>query len=321
MLRTMHNLPRNNLSEVLSGQEVRIESWRDFQDQAAFFANNRGQWCFRGQRNAKWGLTPSLERTVIKGPIPTARVEKVFLSRFKRQAHHYLPTTPKEDSTIEWLALMQHWGVPTRLLDFTLSPYVGLFFAVVDMDAATDESALWAIHWASLDLIVGFDLDGETIRKIMPDWAQNEKHAPQLQLRSFFDAAYRKHKEFSFVAPVQPFMMNERLALQQGMFLCPFTLSLPFEVSFVQPPSFQHVIDAEAKQINSHFARKLVITKSARCEILRELHRMNITSASLFPGLGGFAQSLREFYEALTDVKPAERDSELSAIEDFGWSG
>jgi hypothetical protein len=48
---------------------------------------------------------------------------------------------------------------------------------------------------------------------------------------------------------------------------------------------------------------------------------MNITSASLFPGLAGFARSLKAFYEALADAEPLLKDFELTAIEDFGWSG
>ena len=115
--------------------------------------------------------------------------------------------------------------------------------------------------------------------------------------------------------------MNERLAVQQGMFLCPFTLSLRFEQVIVQPASFELAVTNKRKQIKAEFARKFVIIQEARCELLRELHRMNITSASLFPGLAGFAQSLKAFYEAMADVEPRLKDFKLSAIEDFGWSG
>jgi hypothetical protein len=49
---------------------------------------------------------------------------------------------------------------------------------------------------------------------------------------------------------------------------------------------------------------------------------MNISAASLFPGLEGFARSLRENYDALSDIQsPLLKDFELGAIEDVGWSG
>jgi hypothetical protein len=223
----MNNPTRNSLSDVLSGQEVRITSWQDFQKEVKYFADHRGQWCFRGQRSAKWGLTPSLERLVEGDRIPAARVEKVFLSRFTRQAHHYLQTIPADNSTLEWLALMQHWGVPTRLLDFTLSPYVGLYFATVDMEPDTEESALWAIRYTWLNTIVSNDLHGKTIEEILPGWGKDNE---PLRFHRLFDAAFtQEESDLWFVAPVQPVIMNERLAVQQGMFLCPFTLSLRFE--------------------------------------------------------------------------------------------
>jgi hypothetical protein len=57
---------------------------------------------------------------------------------------------------------------------------------------------------------------GATIRKILPEWGKNNK---PLRLHELFDAAFaRQDQELKFVAPVQPFIMNERLAVQQGMF-------------------------------------------------------------------------------------------------------
>lgn len=47
------------------------------------------------------------------------------------------------EDVIEWLALMQHFGAPTRLLDFTQSPYVATYFAVED---ATEDSVIWAVN-------------------------------------------------------------------------------------------------------------------------------------------------------------------------------
>ena len=63
--------------------------------------------------------------------------EERTLRIFKRKAHHFLDRTPAEEEEFEWLALMQHHGAPTRLLDFTWSPYVAAFFALEytwDMD-------------------------------------------------------------------------------------------------------------------------------------------------------------------------------------------
>lgn len=56
--------------------------------------------------------------------------EEYLLSQFKNAAHHFAEASTMPANTLEWLALMQHYGAPTRLLDFTRSPYVACFFAL-----------------------------------------------------------------------------------------------------------------------------------------------------------------------------------------------
>lgn len=284
-------------------------------------ASQPGQWCYRGQGDCSWPLKPSLERLVVNRRLEdAARLERVFLARFQRQAHHYLPTTPGDTEVLEWLALMQHWGVPTRLLDFTLSPYVALYFAVTDPGKDGSSPAVWAVRYTWLQSIASDELHGKTIAEILPDHRAGEP----LRFHRLFDGTFRqRRKDLMFVAPVQPFLMNERLAVQQGIFLCPFSVSLPFEAVLVQPSGFQKVaVTTDKEEVSGDFARKFVITPSLRAEILRQLHRANISAASLFPGLEGFARSLREAYDALSDVQsPLMKDFELGAIEDVGWSG
>ncbi|MEW5989195.1 MAG: FRG domain-containing protein, partial [Chloroflexota bacterium] len=69
-------------------------------------------------------------------------LEDGLLRRFQRQCHHYMIDTPDENDTLEWLALMRHYGAPSRLLDWTYSFFVAVYFALVD---AQKEGAVWAI--------------------------------------------------------------------------------------------------------------------------------------------------------------------------------
>lgn len=95
--------------------------------------NLKERWVFRGQSNADWGLTTSLERFVVdnKAQILTElelrSAETSAIENFQREAA--MSYHSKYDEKVEWLGLMQHYGAPTRLLDFTESPLVALYFA------------------------------------------------------------------------------------------------------------------------------------------------------------------------------------------------
>ena len=95
-----------------------------------------GSWGFRGQRESEWTLQTSFDREIRvfhdRGHYPLDRQteENELLFRFQQQVHNYVHHLPSVDDRAGWLALMQHYGVPTRLMDWTQSPYVALYFAV-----------------------------------------------------------------------------------------------------------------------------------------------------------------------------------------------
>src|ERR1035437_6828640 len=109
----------------------RLTSWEAFLKlvvQAPY-----SNWAFRGERDERWPLYSSLSRYLKNfGVDPRAWVdqESRILRVFKRKAHQFLVQPPEPDDDFQWLALMQHHGAPTRLIDFTWSPYVAAFFAL-----------------------------------------------------------------------------------------------------------------------------------------------------------------------------------------------
>ena len=122
-----------------------VESWSGAKDHL----NQLGAgWAFRGQRDSKWALSTSIERAS-NGKLEPEVVEKLLIRGFRQKAHHYLPAGRQPGNMFEWLAMMQHAGVPTALLDWTRSPYVAAYFAFENLDNAEDVNghcAVWAIN-------------------------------------------------------------------------------------------------------------------------------------------------------------------------------
>jgi hypothetical protein len=86
-----------------------------------YFNSPRGGWIFRGHSRASHQLIPSAGREKNLS-------ERSLLHQFKRESRQFLPIPPRND--FEWLALAQHHGLPTRLLDWTFNPLKALYFSV-----------------------------------------------------------------------------------------------------------------------------------------------------------------------------------------------
>jgi len=90
------------------------------------------RYIFRGQADSSWGLQSSLERLLGSlWSVDQARnFEDYALKSFKSKYRIYCGQEHKPESKLSWLSAMQHYGAPTRLIDFTTSPYIALYFAL-----------------------------------------------------------------------------------------------------------------------------------------------------------------------------------------------
>ena len=128
-------------------KEIPINNWSTFKN---YISDLDGRWAYRGQRSAEWGLESSLELSFRKKD-PSV-FEMQIIEKFQQRASHYLTESTKPEDIVEWLALMQHHGAPTRLLDWTFSPYIAAYFALERCD---NECAIWAIdhNWIQFETV------------------------------------------------------------------------------------------------------------------------------------------------------------------------
>jgi FRG domain len=284
---------------------VRINTWAEARALADVLSPDL--WAFRGQESSEWDLSTTLQRAGQQegGTNPLlSSIEDQIVEAFQRRAHHYLPGPPPLENLIEWLALIQHYGGPTRLLDFTHSFYVAAFFAI---EKATAESAVWCVDTYELYRAATSKLGLDTNRTFVPYWQVSYRTGLVAQeiIKNKRHSAYER-----FVFEAQPFRLNERLAVQQGVFLCPLSVDVPLMESLAGTLKFQLSDFATAKvQTLDSLTRgvslgealkgcsviKVLLPVTTHHDALHDLWKMNISAATLFPGLDGFARSLRHF--------------------------
>jgi hypothetical protein len=114
---------------------------------------------FRGVSKSSYELSPSIARIPLKSSEDRFEYEEQILEDFQEKAFPHLKYEPK--NSLEWLFLAQHYGIPTRLLDWTTNPLVALFFAVEKNDG--DDGAVYKTiqkKWI-IGAEVAFDIEEE----------------------------------------------------------------------------------------------------------------------------------------------------------------
>jgi hypothetical protein len=254
---------------------VRLQSWQEYKNFVLNFSEN---WAFRGQGNAEWVLNNSIERSEFihfyKG------IEAEFLAEFQRGARNYLSKDETPNHLIEWLALMQHHGAPTRLLDLTRSPFIAAFFAFEQSHVRDDLFvAVWGVN-------VNY-LKNKAIEILSEEFGEALQESKNLINEVLFEKIFYENNKM-LVFPVEPFRMNRRYSLQQSIFISTGISDVPLM------KQLQFLGSAVEKSVV-----KIELCSTLKKEVLRELQQMNLNRASLFPDLDGYAASLKLRYNSL----------------------
>jgi hypothetical protein len=208
-------------------------------------------------------------------------VERGQIRRYRRQYHLFHEEAPSDDEWLEWVALMQHYGAPSRILDWSYSIFSALFFAVESAEPCG--SVIWAVNSNALAEPFARKLQGYP--DVLDAWNKDRS----FQRVETITAVFLSSTPIPLVGSVTPQRTNLRLDPQRGTFLCPGDISQGFDSNFSAM-----LMTMERSYVMENFKRIVIsIDGTERKAILNRLHEMNITCATLFPGIEGFSRSIR----------------------------
>ncbi len=242
---------------------MQVHEIRSIQDLLDILSDEENdlRW-YRGQRVDSWQLMPFLLRYA------EAPSETTLLTRFRQNALRLLETPTKSD--FDWMFLMQHYGVPTRLLDWTEVPLTALYFAVFESGEDSEAGALWELDPLELNHASGINKDHEP--GFIPSFEDEELQGYSIEsLRS----TPRTH--LNPIATIAT-RNSARIQAQSGVFTVHHLVHQPIEEIVPQAMTRKIVIPAEAKPV-----------------IRNQLKKLGITRFHLFPELESIGVAVREF--------------------------
>lgn len=240
---------------------------------------------YRGQANSDWDLNPAVYRD------NRFKYEKKYICEMERVA----PEAFSGMSRIDKLIKMQHYGLPTRLLDFSKNSLVALYFACnkeSDKDGAVYEiHAMPMLHQDAVLVSVVmkylFEYGSEFFN---PDRFVAELSEKEYPGKFFADFKSRDgiRQVLSATYGIYPKHTNERVKSQDGVFILAGMEIKEIEMGcFAFSPRTQ----SDIKSVWSE-SRRIVIPKENKIEILYALDKIGINENNLFPGLESDARSV-----------------------------
>jgi hypothetical protein len=270
-------------------KKVKLKAW----DELTNFAEKT--YVYRGQQCDKWRLMTRLDRFCKRWRIVTAKKRRAAelnaCRDFRRAYHQYGLHIPAQGFGLEWLALMQHYGSPTRLLDFTYTIYVAAYFALENAEPPAS-AAVWRINprWAMHESI---DLLSNAGHSQAPALGEPYHEGSE----AVCNETLLHERSVLCACPQTPFRLNERLRIQMGVFMVPGRADFDFEDNLRALPGHKQ----------EENVLKIVIPTRYGKVALPELFDMGLSRRSLFPGLDGYAKSLDVYTPAVNNPRDWSR--------------
>ena len=230
----------------------------------------RSNFVYRGMADA----TADLSTSLVKLGGAVREFEYHLLRNFKKYARR---DAVPGDSAWNWLALAQHHGLPTRLLDWRSSPYVALHFATPDLGAFERDGAIWAVNYVGVHQHLP-----RKLRAVLGEERSNAFTVEMLESAVSSLAELEKLSNEDFAVFLEPPSLDQRIINQYSIF------------SLMSRPDAR--LDFWLEKQHPDLVRRIVIPADLKWEARDKLDQANITERVLFPGLDGLARWLKRHY-------------------------
>jgi hypothetical protein len=260
-------------------EEVRISNWSDLHEALFQGAWNpeikrfRSSYAFRGL-NVNHNR---IENSLMQLGTNFSGMEKHLIRNFRKYAHK---DVVEYDSIWNWLSLAKHHGLPTRLVDWTFSPYVAMHFMTSSMNRYSEDGAVLAVDYVK----VHQHLPGK-LKKLL------KEEGSDVFTIDMLNTAFKDLNEFDsaskdiFMLFFEPPSIDQRIINQYALFS-------------ILSSSEANVDEWLEKYPGT--LKKFVVPASLKWEIRDKLDQANITERVLFPGLDGLSKWLKRLYTTRT---------------------
>lgn len=263
---------------------------------------------FRGVCDKSWQLLPGLFREY-KEPQKSSTLiasysgrvyssnEIEILAHFKKEAIGFLPQISLNDD-FTWLQYAQHFGVPTRLLDFTTNPLIALYFCCKSESEA--DGIIWIVNtspfqtWSENEMFCAI---------LGPDCTRDAMISSIMQSTKGYSDDDKERLEKYRPVLFTPAFIDQRMSAQSSRFLLWGKDDKPLEEMIGNQNKMTLSPDGVACEIanDQRFLANIHVSRKSKHNIMQELDLLGVNEKAVFPGLDGIGRYIERYYKENID--------------------